>query len=135
LFCCASKGEILKDKKYFLYISIGILVNEMFYYFLPDLYTHSSISIMLSLSFFCGGKFSYTLFSFIVHGYLSQFLLSIRGFETIIVNIPQSLLLGSFILGCEIYFWLIILAILFYFKEKKNGFNSASLPQQEQKNS
>jgi hypothetical protein len=127
LFCCAGKGQIVKEQRHFVYIVIGIILNALVYYFLPELYTHTSIVIMLALSYLCGGKFNYTLFTFIAHGYLSQFLLSIKGFDTVIVNVPQAMLLGSFILGCEIYFWLIILATLFYFKENKNGFNCTPL--------
>jgi hypothetical protein len=86
---------------------------------------------MLLVSLLFKGKLSYTVISFSIHGYLLQFLMSIRGIETVIVEVLSIGVLSSFLLCIEGYLWLVLLSIIFYFKEnKKNGCNDASVSQQ-----
>lgn len=119
LFVCACSGKFKLSWIELLYVIIGTLVAKLCILFLPNLYTHTSISVMLILSLLCKGKLLNTTLSFVIHGYLSQFLTSIRGFETIIVYVNS---ISGLLFNLEAYVWLILLAIIFYFKEeKKNG--------------
>lgn len=133
LFASASSGNLHKTKREWIAILGGMILTAVFYYLLPELYTHSVSAIMLIVACFCKGKMYYATISFTIHGTLSQLLLTIRGYETIIVYMDQVGTLSGLILGTEMYVWLILLSILFYFKEKKNdGNDMSSLPQQEQ---
>ena len=91
---------------------------------MPNLYTHTAISMMLILATIFKGKLAYTTISFVIHGYLSQFLFSIRGFETILLNYN---LVSGIALMVECYVWLIILALFFNLKEKNNGEFSSTI--------
>jgi hypothetical protein len=65
------------------------------------------------------GNLKYATISFVLHGYLSQFLLSIRGFETITLYFNA---ISGFLINLEGFVWLALLAIMFYLKENnKNG--------------
>lgn len=128
LFAFASSGRFKFAWYEFVIIGAFMLVNCLITIFLPELYTHTSTASMLLIAVIVKGKLSYTAISFTIHGYLSQFLMSIRGFETIIVQIQQSGVLSSFVMCLEIYVWLVLLAIIFYFKEnKKYGNNGTAL--------
>jgi hypothetical protein len=120
LFLSSSRGKFHLTKLEFLVILIMVVIETLVCDFLPELYTHTSIVLMLALPALFKGNLKYTTITFTIHGYLSQFLLSIRGFETIAVKVAELGLLGGLILSLEIYVWLILLAIIFYFKEKKN---------------
>lgn len=131
LFTCACCGNFKYTKIQIAYIFSTITLSLLFYYFLPDLYTNSTISLMFISGMLCNGKLQYATISFTIHGFLSQFLLSIRGFDTIIVQMSKIGTLSGIVLGTEMYVWLLLLAILFYFKENKNGCNMSSLSQQK----
>ena len=134
LFACASCGRFKFTHKELIISSAIIVANILVYYFLPELYTHFSSSSLFVVSCVCRGNLAYTTISFTTHGFLSQFLLSIKGFETIIVQISQIGTLSALILGFETYVWLILLSIIFYFKENnKNGIDFTPLSQQEHK--
>lgn len=128
LFTCAGCGRFnLLKKEYFFIFSI-VALNLLVYYLLPQLYTHTSIALMFISVCLCKGKLLYATISFTLHGFLSQFLLSIRGFETIIT--VENALNGftTLLLCLEMYVWLTLLALLFYFKEnKKNGCSVSSV--------
>jgi hypothetical protein len=65
------------------------------------------------------GNLKYATISFVLHGYLSQFLFTIKGFETVVMFVNP---LSGFVFSTESNFWLILLALIFYFKENnKNG--------------
>ena len=132
IFVCASTGRFKRTRFEMVSIIIAVAIGKVVIELFPELYTHTSISIMLSLALLCKGRLSYTVVSFVLHGYLSQFLLSIRGVETVIVLIAKTGVVGSLVMGIEMYVWLILLSLLFYFKEKKNGRNLSSVPQQTQ---
>ena len=136
LFASASSGNLRKTRREWVVLIGGMLLTAVFYYLLPELYTHSVSAIMLIVACFCKGKMLYATISFSIHGYLSQFLLSIRGFETIITIENAINPLSTFVLCMEMYLWLFLLSILFYFKENKNDGNGVSpLPEQEHKGS
>ena len=121
LFSCACTGRF-KFKWYeFLIILAFAIISRLCAIYLTNLYTHTAISIMLLLPTILKGKLLYTSISFILHGYLTQFLLEIRGFETIIT---QYNLVSGIVLMIEGFVWLIILTILFNLKEKKDGFTT-----------
>lgn len=118
LFSCACTGRF-KFKWYeFLIILAFAIISRLCAIYLTNLYTHTSISIMLLLPTILKGKLLYTSTSFILHGYLSQFLFSIRGFETILTHYN---LVSGIVLMIEGFVWLIILTIVFNLKEDKNG--------------
>lgn len=118
LFSCACTGRF-KFKWYeFIIILVFSVISRLCTIYFPNLYTHTATSIMLLLPTILRGKLLYTSISFILHGYLTQFLLEIRGFETIIL---QYNLVSGIVLMIEGFVWLIILTILFYLKENKNG--------------
>ncbi len=118
LFVCSSCGRF-KFKWYeLLYILIGSILCRCCIEFAPDFYTHTSISIMFLLAYLCKGRLSYSVSSFIIHGYLSQLTFKIKGFETIILHYN---LVNGLMLSLEVYMWLIVLALFFSLKESKNG--------------
>ncbi len=134
LFAFASSGRFKFSWYEFVIIGAFMLANYFVTIFLPELYTHTSTASMLIIALIVKGKLSYTAISFTIHGYLSQFLMSIRGFETVIVQIQQAGVLSSFVMCLEIYVWLLLLGIIFYFKENKiYGNNGTPLSQQEHK--
>lgn len=117
LFVCASSGRF-KFKWYeILYVILGMIACELCAEFIPELYTHTSISIMFILATLCKGKLLSTTLSFVIHGYLSQFLFCIRGFETIIQTYTT---ITGIALMIECYMWLFVLALYFNIKEKKD---------------
>lgn len=128
LFVCASRGNFKLNWKELIYLVVATAINELVTTFLPNLMVQTSTSLMLILPLLCKGKLFYTVFSFVVHGYLSQFLFSIRGFETVITNINIA---SGFVLGLEGYVWLILLGLVFYLKENnKHGTYTTTIPKQ-----
>ena len=126
-FACASCARFKMKWYELIYLVVGAAVTNLVLYFAPDLYTHTSISVMLLIALLCKGKLGYTVISFIIHGFLSQFLFSIRGFETIIMEINTA---SAMILTIEGWVWLTILGLIFYLKEKKNGRMVTTISQQ-----
>ena len=126
-FACASCARFKMKWYELIYLVVGVAVTNLVLYFAPDLYTHTSISVMLLIALLCKGKLGYTVISFIIHGFLQQFLFSIRGFETIIMEINTA---SAIILTIECYVWLIILGLIFYLKEKKHGRMGTTISQQ-----
>ena len=125
LFSCASSGNFKFNRKQYAVILSATVINIIFVIFVPNLYTHTSISLMLICALVCKGKLKYTTISFVLHGYLSQFLFLIRGFESIVV---QANAISGFLISSEGFVWLSLLAIIFYFKERKeNGSLVASV--------
>lgn len=118
LFICASRGSFKLNWKELIYLLIATALCKAVNELIPELYVHTSTSCMFLLAFLCKGKLSYSAITFTIHGFLSQFLFSIRGFETIISKINIA---SGFILSIECYSWMLILSLLFYLKEKKNG--------------
>lgn len=118
LFSCASSGNFKLNWKQYAVILSATVINIIFVIFVPNLYTHTSISLMLICALVCKGKLKYTTISFVLHGYLSQFLFLIRGFESIVV---QANAISGFLISSEGFVWLSLLAIIFYFKEKKEN--------------
>lgn len=117
LFVSASRGSFKINWKHLIYLIVAVIINELVAIFIPELLVHTSTSLMFLLACLCKGKLWQTVISFVIHGYLSQFLFSIRGFETIIMNTNIATYL---VLSLECYVWLILLALIFYLKEKKN---------------
>lgn len=118
LFTSASKGNFKLKWYHVIYLTCGTIISNLILYIYPSLYTHISTSIMILLAMLMKGKLSYTAITFSIHGLLSQFLFSIRGFETIIMKYNMA---SGLVLATECYVWLVLLALLFYLKEKKNG--------------
>lgn len=116
LFACASCGNFKLHKWQFEAIVIGAVANNLVFDFAASLYTHTSISIMLLLALACKGKMGYTVISFVLHGYLSLFLLSIRGFETVILYLNP---VSGLLMNLEVDVWLVLLGIIHNIKEKK----------------
>ena len=128
LFACASTAKF-KFEYWKLLIILGFsILNNVVSDLLPELYTHTCISIMLITALICNAKLNYVVISFVLHGYLSQFLAKIRGFETIFVYINA---VSGILLNLEVDVWLLLLTIIFYFKENENGRICTPLPQQE----
>lgn len=119
LFCCASSGRFRFIWYEYLIIVLGAILNNIIVYNLPEIYTHTTISIMFILALVVKGKLFYSVISLTIHGYLSLFLTSIRGFNSIIVQISEIGVLSGLILSLEAYLWLILLAIIFNIKERK----------------
>lgn len=124
LFACASSAKFKYSKWQWVILSIIVVACNLVFYLLPEIYTHTCIALMFISASFLDGKLPYATISFTIHGYLSQFLLSIRGFETIMMyfNAVSGILINS-----EGFIWLILLAIIFYIKENKNGTLSSPL--------
>ena len=126
LFVCAARGSFKLKWYEFLYLLAAVVICKLVAMFAPDFYTHTSTSCMLLLAVLCKGKLLYSTLSFTIHGFLSQFLFSIRGFETIITKINVA---SGFVMSIECFIWLTLLGLLFYLKEKKNG-NSSTIHEQ-----
>ena len=118
LFVSASKASFKINLKDLICIFVGVIISSFVTHYLPEYIVHTSTSIMFILALLCNGKLKYAVPSFVLHGYLSQFLFSIRGFETIIFNINTA---SGTILMIEGWVWLILLGLIFYLKEKRNG--------------
>lgn len=114
LFVCASRGKFKLKLKEFIYIIAGVILSFVVTILAPNLMTHTSTSIMLLLALLCNGKKEYFIPTFIIHGYLSQFLSAIKGYETIITEINA---VSGFMLGIEGWLWLFIFSLVFYLKE------------------
>lgn len=118
LFVCASTGRFAFNGLCFVFILVGTILTEVIALCLPQFYTHASISIMFILALICGGKLLNATISFTLHGFLSQLLLSIRGFETVLTKINA---ISGLLLTTEAFVWLVVLTIIFNIKEKENG--------------
>lgn len=128
LFVCASTGKFKRKWYELIYIAVAVIINRLVTDFLPELCVHTSTSLMFLLALLCKSKMQYAVPAFVIYGYLSQFLFSIRGFETIILKINIA---SGFVLGLECYVWLFLFSLLFYLKEsKKNGKYSTTIPKQ-----
>ena len=84
LFVCASTGKFKRTWLEMVYIVSGVVICKVIYHVLPQLYTHTSISVMLLLALLCKGNLIKTTIAFVLHGYCSQFLFAIRGFYTVV---------------------------------------------------
>lgn len=119
LFACASSGKFKFDLWQYLTLIGFVIIATIFIEFLPNLYTHTSIVLMFLSALICKGNLLYATISFTIHGYLSQFLGAIRGFETVMIYFNA---ISGFLIATEGYVWLLLLAIIFNIKEnKKNG--------------
>lgn len=118
LFTSASKASFKLTWYQALYILAGTIICEVISTFKPDLYVHTSTSVMFLLAWLCKGQLKYTAPTFTIYGFLSQFLFSIRGFETVIAEINIA---SGLILGLECWIWLLLLGLLFYLMEGKNA--------------
>lgn len=130
LFACASSGKFKLKPWNFAIIFGFVVICTLVLDFLPELYTHTSICLMFMTALLCGGKLIYATISFTIHGYLSQFLLAIRGFETITHYFTP---VSGLLINLEVDVWLILLSIMFHIKENKNGTIRTPLCKQEQK--
>lgn len=118
LFTCASSGRFVFKKFEWIYILVGTAICRLCIILLPDFYTHTSTSVMFLVAMLCKGKLTYSAISFTLHGYLSMFLFSIKGFENVMLYINN---ISGFMLALEGYVWLILLAIIFNIKERKTN--------------
>lgn len=118
LFACASSGKFKHEWWKHLTIFGFVVVESVICDLLPELFTHTSISLMLITAIICKGNLIYTTISFTIHGYLSQFLLAIRGFETVLIYVNA---ISGILFNLEVDVWLILLSIVFYFKENNYG--------------
>ena len=132
LFACASSGKYMFSVLQFCEFAICAILSIICYYFIPELYTHTSVACMFAVSCFAKGKLQYATIAFIIHGYLSQFLMSIRGFETVLVQFSGKMFFSIYLLSIEAYIWQILLSIIFYIKEKQNGFTLSPLYEHSQ---
>lgn len=130
LFACASSGKFKFNRWQILFIALENIVISLVLDFLPELYTHTSIALMFITAIVCNGKLLYATISFTLHGYLSQFLLAIRGFETVIVQMQEIGILSGFILTTEAFVWLALLTLIFNIKENNNEQDMSPLHQQ-----
>lgn len=121
LFTSASKATFKMKWYELLYILGASVICKLVAQFIPDYYVHISTTCMFALAVLCKGKLLYATISFGIHGILSQLLFVIRGFETVItlINVASAL-----VLSIECWVWMILLALIFYLKENKNGLRS-----------
>jgi hypothetical protein len=127
LFSCASTGSFKRTKFEIAVLIIAVLFTAIIFYFLPNFYTHTSTATILIVCSLCKGTIGKLTLSFSLHGFLSHFLTEIRGFENVIIKVAQTGVVGGILLALEGYVWLILLSLLFYFKEKKDGNVSSSV--------
>lgn len=118
LFSCASTGKFKRSVLEFVVIVLSALINKVVILFLPELSVHTSTSLMFLIAFVCKGKIQYTAPAFIVYGYISQFILSIRGFETVMQYMTP---VSGVIIGLECWVILLIFSYIHNIKENKNG--------------
>lgn len=125
LFSCASSGRFSKKWYEIVVLIVATAINELVSILLPQLMVQTSTSLMLLGALLSKGKLLYTTGAFIIHGYLSQFLFEIRGFETIIYQTNVS---TSFVLSIECYIWLFVCALFTNLMERDNGKSSTTIP-------
>lgn len=121
LFTCASTGKFKFTWIETLYMVVGVVICRLVAIFAQPFYTHTSTATMFLVAMLCKGKLIYSAITFAVHGYLSMFLTSIRGFETVMFMMNT---ISGLLIGLEGYVWLILFAIIFNIKENKNGLSS-----------
>lgn len=131
LFACASSGKFKYSLRQWITLCIIVIMCNLIFYLLPEIYTHTCISLMFVTALFLDGNLKYATISFSIHGFLSQFLLSIRGFETIMMYFNA---VSGILINLEGFIWLILLSIIFHIKEKNNGTLSSPLCKQADKN-
>lgn len=124
LFTCASTGKFKRKWYELLIIAVFVIINNLVTDYAVDLAIHTSTSLMFLLALISKGNIKYCVPTFIVYGYLSQFLFSIRGFETIIAKINIA---SGFVLSLECYVWLFLFSLLFWLKEIKKNENSTTI--------
>ena len=127
LFICACRGSFKLKWYEFLYILGATVICKLVNTYIPEFYVHTSTCCMLFLGYLCKGKLLYVVTSFTIHGYLSQLLFKIRGFETVITQINYA---SALVLSIEGWVWLVLLGLVFYLKEKKNGRMVTTISQQ-----
>lgn len=118
LFLCASKGKFNLSWIEFISLALLVVLNRFVSEFIPEYYIHISTASMFILSCIGNGKLLYSTITFTVHGLFSMMLFNIRGFETILLNYNMA---SGIVLSIEGYCWIIMFAILFNLKERKNG--------------
>lgn len=127
LFVCASRGSFKLKWYELLYIIMASIGCKLVSIYAIDYYVHISTACMFLLAAICKGKLLYASVSFVIHGLLSQFLFTIRGFETVISRINYA---SGLVLSIEGWVWLVLLVLVFYLKEKKNGRLVTTISQQ-----
>ena len=127
LFVSASKGSFKAKWYELLYIAIADAIYILITDLLPNLSIHTSISLMFLLVLLCKGQLKYAVPTFIVHGYFSEFLFAIRGYEAFILQINIA---SGFVLSLEGYVWLGLFGLIFYLMEKNNGKNITTISKQ-----
>ena len=121
LFSAASKASFKMKWYEILYILGASIICKLVSQFIPEYYVHISTTCMFVLATLCKGKLLYSTVAFGIHGIMSQFLFKIRGFETVVMKINVA---SALVLSIECWVWLILLGLLFYLKEKRNGLRS-----------
>lgn len=127
LFVVASSGRFKLKFYELLLIIAAVVVNRLVTDYLPELMVHTSTSLMFLLALLCRGKIKYAVPSFMAHGFLSQFLFEIRGFDAVIYKINIA---SGFVMSLECFAWLILFGLIFYLREKKNGKYSTTIYEQ-----
>lgn len=114
LFASACSGRFSKSAVEWISIVLAIVISWVVLKLLPELYVHTTTSLMFLLGWICKGKLMNATITFVLHGYLSQFLTAIKGFETIIIYMNA---LSGLLFSLEAFVWLLLLSIIFYIKE------------------
>ena len=118
LFICAARGKFGLKWYEALYLLAAATINQTITDYLTQYAVHTSVSLMLILALLCKGKLLYATPSFVIYGFASQLMLTIRGFETILqtFNIATGL-----VLGLDAWVWLFVFALIFNIKERENN--------------
>lgn len=124
LFASASSGRFKKKWYELIIIAVAVTINELVSIYMPNLMVQTSTSLMLLVALLCKGNLLYTTITFIIHGYLSQFLFQIRGFDTIIYETNVA---TSFVLSSEGYIWLVICGLVLFLTEQNNGESTSTI--------
>lgn len=124
LFASASSGRFKKKWYELIIIAVAVTINELVSIYMPNLMVQTSTSLMLLVALLCKGNLLYTTITFIIHGYLSQFLFQIRGFDTIIYETNVA---TSFVLSSEGYIWLVICGLVSFLTDQNNGESTSTI--------
>lgn len=117
LYCCACcHKKKLSFKEVLLIISTIVIIRLIGLYWDTNLRTHISISSFIILPIIMKGDFKTTGIVYLIHGVAQVLSLSIRDLP---MYLSTNNALTVLLLSIDMYFWLVLLYIVFNYKEEE----------------
>ena len=119
LYCGACCRKIKLSFKDICYILITMIIVRAAEILDKDMmiFTHLNISAFLVLPLLMGGNLKDTTFVYCIHGFSQILSLSIRSLPMYLTTMNT---ITTLLLSIDMYFWLLIMFIIFNYKEKED---------------